>query len=97
MPTFIVLGRYTQKGIENMRDSPNRLDNAKRAFEAAGANFKAFYLTMGQYDLVTIVEAPNDETVTRLALQIGGLGFVRTETLRAYTEPEYRQIISELR
>ena len=60
MPTYIILLRYTQKGIQNIKESPNRLDAAKKAFRDAGAELKEFYLVMGQYDAVSISEAPDD-------------------------------------
>ena len=96
MPTYISLIRLTQKGIENIKDSPDRLDAAKKAFQDKGAEIKAFYLVMGEYDIVVISEAPDDETVTKLALTIGSLGSIRTESLRAFTEDEYRKIIADL-
>ena len=96
MPTFISLISYTQNGIDNIKESPTRLDAAKEAFRAMGAELKEFYMVMGQYDLVVISEAPDDETVTKLVLMIGSGGAVRTETLRAYTEDEYRKIIASL-
>lgn len=96
MPTYIILVRYTQQGIQNIKDSPARLDGAKQAFRAMGAELKQWYLVMGQYDAVVVGEAPNDETATKLALAISSLGNVRTETLRAYTEEEYRKIIAAL-
>jgi len=96
MPTYITLLHYTQQGIEKMKDSPTRLEAAKQSVRAMGGELKAFYLTMGQYDAVVISEAPNDETATRFALATGARGFVRTETLRAYTEEEYRNIVAAL-
>ena len=96
MPTYISLLRYTQKGAENMKESPARLDAAKELFKSMGAELKSFHLVMGQYDAVVIAEAPDDETVAKLVLSIGSLGAVRTETLRAYTEDEYRNIIAAL-
>ncbi len=96
MPTYISLISYTQNGIDNIKESPTRLDAAKEAFRAMGAELKEFYMVMGQYDLVVISEAPDDETVTKLVLMIGSGGAVRTETLRAYTEDEYRKIIASL-
>ena len=96
MPTFISLISYTQNGIDNIKESPTRLDAAKEAFRAMGAELKEFYMVMGQYDLVIISEAPDDETATKLALMIGSKGSIRTETLRAYTEDEYRKIIASL-
>lgn len=96
MPTYITLIRYTQEGSQKIKESPARLDAAKQALKAMGAELKAYYLTMGQYDAVVIGEAPNDETVAKLALSIGAAGAIRTETLRAFTEDEYRKIISAL-
>jgi uncharacterized protein with GYD domain len=97
MPTYITLLRYTQQGIEKIKNSPTRLEAAKQSVRALGGQLKAFYLVMGQYDAVVISEAPDDETATRFALATAARGYVRTETLRAYTEEEYRKIIfSEL-
>ena len=96
MPTYLTLLRYTQQGIETMKESPTRLEAAKQSVRQLGGEIKAFYLVMGQYDAVVISEAPDDETATKFALATGARGFVRTETLRAYTEEEYRRIIAAL-
>jgi uncharacterized protein with GYD domain len=96
MPTYIALLRYTHQGVQKIKESPTRLDAARQAFRKAGAELKAFYLTTGQYDAVTIVDAPNDETVARTVLALGAQGNVRTETMRAFTEDEYRKIIGGL-
>jgi uncharacterized protein with GYD domain len=96
MPTYISLLRYTQQGIKNIKDAPSRLDAAKDAFKKAGADIKAFYLVMGQYDAVVISEAPDDESAAKLALLIGSLGNVQTETLRAFTEVEYRKLVARI-
>jgi uncharacterized protein with GYD domain len=96
MPTYISLIRFTQKGMETIKEGPKRLDAAKQQFRAAGGELKAFYLVTGQYDAVAISELPNDEAVARLALANAAMGTVRTETLRAFTEDEYRKIIAAL-
>jgi len=96
MTTYISLFRWTQKGIENVKDSANRLDAVKKAIAGAGGRFIAFYLTTGQYDAVAIAEWPNDQAMATAALAGGSQGFVRSETLRAFTEDEYRKIISSL-
>ena len=95
-PTYISLVNYTQKGIENVKESPQRLDAAKKAFKGLGAELKEFYLVMGRYDIILVTEAPNDETVAKIALALGSLGNVRTESFRAFKEDEYRQIMSYL-
>jgi uncharacterized protein with GYD domain len=96
MATYITLVNYTQKGIENIKESPQRLEVAKQAFEAMGAELKEFYLVMGRYDIILVSEVPNDETIAKAALALGSRGNVRTETFRAFKEDEYREIISSL-
>ncbi len=96
MPTYITLLRYTQKGVENIRESPKRLDAAKRAFRLLGAEIKTFYLVTGQYDAVIISEAPDEETIVQAAVATASIGNVRTESFRAFTEDEYRKIIATL-
>ena len=96
MATYITLYRWTQQGIENIKDSPNRLDAAKELTRSMGAELKEFYLVNGQYDIIAISEAPNDETATRVAMAIASAGNVHSETLRAYTEEEFRNIIAAL-
>jgi uncharacterized protein with GYD domain len=96
MSTYISLISLTQKGIENIKESPARLDKAKDLFKAMGAEIKEFYLVTGRYDMVVVSEAPDDETVAKVALAISSGGSIRTETLRAFTEEEYRKIIAAL-
>ena len=96
MSTYMTLIKYTQKGVENMKDSPNRLGAAKELFKSMGGELKSFYLAMGRFDAVVISEGPDDEIATKLAMTIGSAGAIRTETFRVFTEDEYRKIISEL-
>jgi len=96
MPTYISLIRWTEKGISSVKEAPKRIDDAKKMFRAAGAEMKAFYFVMGQYDMVVVSEAPDDETVAKLALKSGAMGYIKTETLRAFTEGEYRKIVGSL-
>ncbi len=96
MQTYITLIRFTDRGLSSIKDGPARLQQAKKAFQAAGAELKAFYLTTGRFDAVVVTEAPDDATVARLSLSIGAQGNSRSETLRAFTEEEYRKIVSEL-
>ncbi len=97
MATYLALLTYTDQGIRNIKESPSRLDAAKKAFGAAGAELKQFYLAMGRYDAVVVCEAPDDETVAKLLLTIGSLGSVRTETLKVFDESQYRKIIASLK
>jgi uncharacterized protein with GYD domain len=97
MPTYISLLRWTQQGSENLKKSPDRLDAAKQVFRDQGGELKGFYLVMGQYDMVIVAEAPNDEAVAKAILAIGSKGAVHSETMRAFTEEEYRNIIGAVR
>lgn len=96
MPTYISLVEYTKEGIENIKDSPDRLDDAKSLAEEVGGEITDFYLTFGQYDIVVVSEFPDDETYAQFALTVASQGAVSTETLKALTEDDYREVISEL-
>lgn len=96
MSTYVLLANYTDQGIRNVKDSPGRLDAAQTLIRELGGEMKQFYLTMGAYDIVVVTELPSDEAAAKLALKLGSLGNVRTTTLKAFTEPEYRTIIAEL-
>ena len=96
MPTYISLIQYTQKGMEKIKESPARLDHAKKGYEAAGGKIKEFYLVMGEYDIVVIAELPNDEAAAKLALTLGSAGNIKSRTSRAFTEAEYRKLVHSL-
>lgn len=96
MSTYIILGQFSQKGIEHIKDAPSRLDAVKQAARAAGGEIKAFYLVMGQYDFVVVTEAPDDATLAKVLLAAAAQGNFRSETLRAFPENEYRSIVASL-
>jgi len=96
MAVFIVLGSFTQEGITNIKDSPQRFEAAKKVAESVGGTIKEFYYTMGRYDFVAITEAPNYEAMMRALLTIGTTGAVRTETLQAIPIEKAVGIIKEL-
>ncbi len=96
MPTYITLVKWTDQGIKAVKESPQRLDAAKQAISAAGGRVTAFYMVMGEYDLVVIGEAPNDEAYTATMLALASRGSIRTTSLKAFTEEEYRRIIAAI-
>ena len=96
METYIILANYTKQGIEDIKNSPGRIDEARKAVEAAGGKWLNWYLTMGRYDLVVIAEAPSAAAVATLMLATGSLGNVTTETLRAFSEDEFKGIVANL-
>jgi len=94
--TYITLLKYTEQGLKTIKESPSRLEKAKQLLKSLGGELKSFHLVQGRYDAIVLSEAPNDEVVIKFALVTGSLGNVRTETLRAFTEDEYRKIVSAL-
>jgi uncharacterized protein with GYD domain len=96
MATYVTLFRYTQPGITTIKDSPARIDAMRKTCRAFGAELKALYMVMGQYDFVALVEAPDDTTAAKVSLSWGSQGNVSTETSRAFTEEEFRSIAAVL-
>ncbi len=96
MPTYISLIKLTHQGVTDIKQGPARLEAGKETLKSFGSELKEFYLTLGRYDLVTISEASDDMAAAKVALTISAAGNVSTETLRAFTEDEYRQIVSAL-
>ena len=96
MSTYIMLLDYTDQGIRNVRESPKRADAARDLAKRCGAEMKDVYLTIGSHDLVALIDAPSDEAIAKVALSIGALGNVRTTTLKAFPEREYRSLIESL-
>jgi uncharacterized protein with GYD domain len=96
MTTYVMLAKLTDAGAKAAKDSPTRLDTAKRLLKEMEGEFKSFFLTMGDYDFVAVYEAPDDAIAARFTLQLGSLGNVRTKTLKAFPEAAYREIIASL-
>ncbi len=96
MTTYITLANWTDQGIRNVKDSPRRLDAAKKLLQDVGGEFKSFFLTMGDYDIVAVYEASDDAVAARFTLQVAQLGDIRTQTLKAFPEAAYREIIASL-
>ena len=96
MPTYISFCRWTQQGAQKVKDSPARLDAGRKAFEGSGVKIQQFFMTTGKYDIVIITEAPNDEALAKATLSLISQGNVTTQTSRAFTEAEYRNIMGSL-
>ena len=92
MHKFIILGNYTDEGIKNIKDSPTRLASAKELAKEFDGKVSSFYLTLGHYDIFLICEFPNDEKAAKFTIKLGSLGNVRTSTLKAFTEEEFKRI-----
>ena len=94
MPTYITLIRWTDQGRTKAKDLPARYADGQQRIKAAGGNEIGTYVTMGQYDMVSVVEAPNDEAMAKIAIEIAGRGNAATETMRAFTVAEVAKVIS---
>jgi len=96
MTTYIMLANWTEQGVRNVKDSPRRLDAAKKLLAEVGGEFKSFFMTMGDYDMVAVYEASDDAVAARFTLQLAQLGHIRTRTLKAFPEAAYREIVASL-
>jgi uncharacterized protein with GYD domain len=96
MATFIVLTHFSEQGIRNVKETTKRADAFKEQAQRLGGSVKEIYWTMGRYDIVSIVEAPDEKAITALGLTIGKLGNVRTETLRAFSKADMDGILSKV-
>jgi uncharacterized protein with GYD domain len=97
MATYIVLGKFTDQGVKDVQNLQQFVEENKRRGEQLGLRPQGWYLTMGQYDFVVIVEGPDDETMAAQALGVAGRGRSRTETLRAFTLDEAEAIVQKTR
>ncbi len=96
METYIVLVNVTQQGITTIKGAPERIERFRHAVEAAGGTLVEWYLTMGRYDLVGILQVPDAQTIAKLLLTTTAQGTIRTETLRAFTLDEAKDIIASM-
>jgi len=96
MATYIVLFSFTDRGIRNVKQLPERIKAGTAAAEKLGIKVKDRYSTMGAYDAVLIVDAPKDEAVTTWVLSIGSHGNYRTQTMRAYSADEIERILAKV-
>ncbi len=93
MPVYVTLFRWTDQGRTKAKDLAARYADGVDRIKAAGGKEIGTYVTMGQYDMVSVVEAPNDEAIAKIALGIAGRGNASTETLRAFTMDEVKGLI----
>ena len=96
MPTYVTLINWSDQGIRNVRETLDRAAKADELAQKYGARFGQLYWTVGPYDIVATIEAPDDESATAFLLELGSLGNVRTTTLRAYDREEMSGIIERL-
>jgi uncharacterized protein with GYD domain len=96
VPLFVILGKFTQKRMETIRDLPTNIEEAQDAFGGFGIEFVQLIFTMGQYDVVAVAEAPDEETMSKATLSWGSRGFLKTETLRGFTPEEMIGMVKEI-
>jgi uncharacterized protein with GYD domain len=96
MSSYCILGTYTDQGIRAIKDSPKRIDAGRDLAKSMGAELKEFYLAMGSYDFVVMMEAPSEDIIARYVLALASRGNVRTTTLKIFNETQYKAIIGKL-
>ena len=96
MSTYIVLGKLTQQGLQDVKETPKRRDARMQGAEALGITIRENFLTMGSYDVVMVVDAPNSEALATFVLQAGMRGHLTTETLRAFNDDEVERVVGAL-
>ncbi len=96
MAKYVMLGNWTDEGVRNVKDTVKRARAARETFAAMGVNAREWFFTLGKYDVVLTVEAPDDETLTRAALALAAQGNLRTETLRGFSEKEMEAVVTGL-
>ena len=95
MPTYVSLIHWTDQGIKNYKDSPGRAADFTKLAESSGGRVRELLWTVGEYDLVTVVDFPDDETATAALLRVGSLGSIRSNTMRAFSADEMTTIIGK--
>src|SRR3972149_5949895 len=96
METYVILGSWTAQGIAKVKKAPARIEAVRKATAAVGGKMTAWYLTFGRYDFVVIAEFPDAQAAARLLLANGSQGNASTETLRAFTEAEFKGVVAGL-
>lgn len=96
MTTYVALVNWTDQGSRDVAASPKRLDAARKQLESMGGHVERVYMTMGEYDLLLIYDAPDDAIAARLSLMLSRQGNVRTKTMKAFPEAAYREIVTSL-
>lgn len=96
MPTYISLLKFTDQGVKSIKESPARMEKAKAVAKSFGCDIKSLHVTMGAYDVVGVFEAPNEETLAKFVLAVGSVGNVKSETMRAFSEEEFRKVVASL-
>jgi uncharacterized protein with GYD domain len=96
MVTYVVLTKFTEQGVRNAKDSPKRADAFRQMAKTFGVTVKEIFWTQGRYDIVTIVEAPDEPSAMSLTLSLSALGNVRTESLRAFSAAEMTTIVGKM-
>jgi uncharacterized protein with GYD domain len=83
MPTYVMLTNLTSEGVRTLKNNPNRVTEVNKEVEAIGVKVLAQYATLGPYDFVTIVEAPDDKTMAKVSVELGSRGTMKSQTLAA--------------
>ena len=96
MATYVVLSQFTDQGIRAVKNSAQRAGQAAELAKTFGCEMKQIYWTLGKYDIVTVIEAPDEQSFMAFGLALGSLGNIRTQTLRALSKDEFSAVLGKL-
>ena len=96
MATYVVLATFTDQGIRNVKQTTQRAAAAREAAQRLGVNMREIYWTLGQYDVVTLVEAPDETSLAAFGLSLASAGNVKFETLRAFNRDEMEKVLAKM-
>jgi uncharacterized protein with GYD domain len=96
MAGYVVLYKFTKEGLDSIKDTPERIKHAKELSGQMGIRVVGTWITMGEYDMVSVVDAPDDQTLAARLLITGKAGHATTTTMRAFSEEEFAQIVAKL-
>ena len=96
MPTYIVVGNFTDEGVRNVKETVKRLESVRGVAKKLGITVKDAYWTLGQYDIAMVAEAPDEAAMTAFGLSVGAQGHVRTQTIRAFTADEMGKLLNRM-
>ena len=96
MPTYVTLFKWTEQGGKDVKNAPARFEAAKKLTESMGGKILGLYVTMGDYDVVSVTEGPSDEVAAAIALAIASKGNAKTTTMRAFTESKFAEVVEKV-
>lgn len=93
MPTYVMLTNLTSEGVKTIRNNPSRISEVNHEVEALGAKVVAQYTTLGQFDFITVIEAPSEEVMAKVSIEMGSRGTMKSQTLTALSAERLAEVL----